>query len=73
MERGESFIVRHSGRDFITTEEMARIFLNQAERALASGEPTLVVLRHSKGVELLLVSDEGCFSVRDRISSSMAS
>jgi hypothetical protein len=66
MERGEAWIVRHGGREYVTSDEMARIFVSQAELALRTGEPTLVVLRHTKGVELVLVTDESSFTITPR-------
>ncbi|HEV7184560.1 MAG: hypothetical protein ACHP7F_06685 [Actinomycetales bacterium] len=66
MERGEAWIVRHGGREYVASDEMAAIFSKQARMALRTGEPTLVVLRHTKGVELVLVSDETSFSVIPR-------
>ncbi|GAA1445309.1 hypothetical protein [Leifsonia poae] len=71
MERGEAWIVRHGGREYITSDEMARIFLSQAEQAVRTGEPTLVVLRHSKGVELVLVTDESSFTVARRHAAAV--
>ncbi|MCX7521736.1 hypothetical protein OSC27_05515 [Microbacterium sp. STN6] len=66
MDRGETVIVHHGGRDYVTTEEMAGIFLRQARRALETGQPELVVLRHIGGIELLLITDETAFNVRNR-------
>jgi len=58
------FIVNALGRDFRVTDEMARIFLNQVERVAATDSSALVVLRHDKGLELLLVTDDNSFSIR---------
>lgn len=58
------YIVHALGRDFHVTDEMARIFLRQVERVLDSDGSALVVLRHEKGVELLLVRDDNSFSIR---------
>ena len=58
------YIVHALGRDFRVTDEMARIFLNQVERVAATDSSALVVLRHEKGVELLLVTDDNSFSIR---------
>ena len=58
------FIVNALGRDFTVTDEMARIFLNQVERVASTDASALVVLRHDKGVELLLVTDDNSFSIR---------
>jgi hypothetical protein len=69
MERGESWVVEHGGRQYFTDEEMSRLFLNQADRAIATGEPALVVLRHTKGVDLLLVNDASSFRVTQRSSA----
>ncbi|MFF1573067.1 hypothetical protein ACFVWR_09980 [Leifsonia sp. NPDC058292] len=68
MERGEAWVVSHGGRDYVTSDEMATIFLNQASEAIATGEPRLVVLRHTKGVELVLVTDETSYRVTKRHS-----
>lgn len=58
------YIVNALGRDFQVTDEMARIFLNQVERVAAADPSALVVLRHDKGLELLLVTDDNSFSIR---------
>jgi hypothetical protein len=58
------YIVNALGRDFRVTDEMARIFLNQVERVAATDASALVVLRHDKGLELLLVTDDNSFSIR---------
>ena len=58
------YIVNALGRDFRVSDEMARIFLNQVERVAATDSSALVVLRHEKGIELLLVTDDNSFSIR---------
>lgn len=58
------FIVHALGRDFRVSDEMARIFIRQAERVLETDSSALVVLRHTEGVELLLVTDDDSFSIR---------
>ena len=68
MERGEPWVVEHGGHRYFTSTEMSQAFLNQADRAIASGEPALVVLRHTKGVELLLITDASSFRVLPRVS-----
>jgi hypothetical protein len=45
---------------------MVTIFVDRAREAVRTGEPTLVVLRHTKGVELVLVTDESSYSVTKR-------
>ncbi|NEN06048.1 hypothetical protein G3T36_09185 [Diaminobutyricibacter tongyongensis] len=72
MERGESWVVEHGGHHYFTSAEMSQAFLNQADRAIASGEPTLVVLRHTKGVELLLITDASSFRVVSREAHARA-
>jgi hypothetical protein len=62
--REPGYIVNALGRDFRVTDEMARIFLNQVERVAATDSSALVVLRHEKGIELLLVTDDNSFSIR---------
>ena len=66
MDRGESFILRHDGHDYITSEDMVRTFLRHAERAVASGRPELVALRHTGGVDFLIVTDDTTYSTRPR-------
>ena len=70
MERGESWVVEHGGRRYVTNEEMSRVFLTQADRAIATGDPALVVLRHTKGVDLLLVTEASSFRVRPRSAAA---
>ena len=59
------YLVHALGRDFRVTDEMAQIFLRQVERVLESDPSALCVLRHEHGVELLLVTDDNSFSIRD--------
>jgi hypothetical protein len=66
MERGEAWVVSHGGREYVASDEMATIFLKQAREAIATGDARLVVLRHTKGVELLLVTDESSYRVTRR-------
>ncbi|MFF1878427.1 TetR family transcriptional regulator [Leifsonia sp. NPDC058230] len=58
------FIVHALGREFVVSDEMAQIFLRQVERVIESDESSLVVLRHDQGLELLLVTDDNSFSIR---------
>jgi hypothetical protein len=66
MERGEAWVLHHGGRAYVTSDEMITIFVDRAREAVRTGEPTLVVLRHTKGVELVLVTDESSYSVTKR-------
>jgi hypothetical protein len=59
------YVVHALGRDFRVTDEMAQIFLRQVERVLDRDPSALCVLRHEHGVELLLVTDDSSFSIRD--------
>lgn len=59
-------VVRHGGREFTATAEMTQIFRRQAERVLASGSSDLVVLRHLRGVDLLLITGRESFSIVPR-------
>lgn len=59
------YLVHALGRDFRVTDEMAQIFLRQVERVLDRDPSALCVLRHEHGVELLLVTDDSSFSIRD--------
>jgi hypothetical protein len=63
MASAESWIIRHGGREFSATAEMARIFYRQAQRIVASGDQELVVLRHSRGVDMVLIAGESSFSI----------
>lgn len=58
------YVVGALGREFVVSEEMARIFLRQVERVLGSDESALVVLRHHHGLELLLITDDNSFTIR---------
>jgi hypothetical protein len=65
------YIVHALGREFVVSDEMAQIFLRQVERVLEANESSLVVLRHHQGLELLLVTDDSSFSIRqDPISAT---
>lgn len=64
MGSDDTFVIRHGGRDFIATGEMARIFERQAQRLVSAGETELVVLRHSDGVEMVLIASSDSYSVR---------
>ena len=72
MERGEAWVVEHGGRHYFTSAEMSQSFLRQADRAIATGEPALVVLRHTKGVDLLLITDDSSFRVVSRTAHAHA-
>jgi hypothetical protein len=63
MVRAENWIITHGGRNFTATAEMARIFRRQAERIVEAGDPELVVLRHSNGVDMVLITRETPYSV----------
>lgn len=62
--QNNGFVVHALGRDFHVSDEMARIFVHQVEKVVESDSSALVVLRHSQGVELLMVSDHRSFSIR---------
>jgi hypothetical protein len=62
--QSNGFVVHALGRDFHVSDEMARIFVNQVEKVVESDSSALVVLRHSHGVELLMVTDHRSFSIR---------
>jgi hypothetical protein len=72
MERNDSAsdrsgsVVKHGGREFLATAEMTQIFRRQAERVLASGASDLVVLRHLRGVDLLLITGRESYSIVPR-------
>lgn len=66
MERNDTAVVRHGGREFIATAEMTQIFRRQAERVLDSGSADLVVLRHLRGIDLLLITSKDSFSIGPR-------
>lgn len=57
--------IHYGGRRFYCTPEMARIFLTHARAVIESGEDELVPLRHSGGIELLLVSRSTPYSLVD--------
>jgi hypothetical protein len=59
-------VVKHGGREFTATAEMTQIFRRQAERVLASGASDLVVLRHLRGVDLLLITSRESYSIVPR-------
>jgi hypothetical protein len=63
MDYSDTVVIRHGGRDFIATSEMAMIFEKQAERILSSGDTELVILRHSKGVDMVLISDRNSYAI----------
>jgi hypothetical protein len=65
MAPAEWWVIRHGGRDFYATAEMARIFRRQAERIVASGVHELVVLRHSSGVDMVLIAGASSFSISE--------
>jgi hypothetical protein len=66
MERNDTAVVRHGGRDFIATAEMTQIFRRQAERVLAAGTTELVVLRHQAGIDLVLITNRESYSITPR-------
>lgn len=49
-------IINYGGQQFSCSTEMAQIFLKHAREVIESGEPQLVPLLHSGGIELLLIS-----------------
>lgn len=51
-----SQIIHYGGQQFTCSTEMAQIFLKHARHVIESGEPQLVPLLHSGGIELLLIS-----------------
>lgn len=57
--------IQYGGRRFSCTPEMARIFLTHARAVIESGEDELVPLRHSGGIELLLISRATPYSLLD--------
>jgi hypothetical protein len=59
-----TYVVEALGREFVVSDEMARIFLRQVERVLDSDESALVILRHHHGIELLLITDDSSFTIR---------
>lgn len=63
MEEAKTLVVRHGGREYPTSEEMAHIFRRQADRVIGAGQPDLVVLRHLAGVDLLLITGRDCYTI----------
>jgi len=61
----EAVCVHYGGRHFITTYEMAGIFLRRAQRLIDAEEAELVPLVFEGGLELLYVSSAMPFSVHD--------
>lgn len=61
----ESVCVHYGGRHFITTYEMAGIFLRRAQRLIDAEDAELVPLVFEDGLELLYVSSAIPFSVHD--------
>ena len=61
----ESVCVHYGGRHFITTYEMAGIFLRRAQRLIDAEDAELVPLVFEGGLELLYVSSAMPFSVHD--------
>lgn len=70
-ESGPGFVmVAHSGREFLVSESIARIFIRQVRRILRHGASELVVLVHADGVELLPITPITPFSVSTTIHPS---
>lgn len=59
------FIVHALGREFLVSDEMSQIFLRQVERVLQDDDSSLVILRHDQGLELLLITGDKSFSIRE--------
>lgn len=57
--------IQYGGRTFDCTPEMARIFLKHAREVIETGDDQLVPLRHSGGIELLLVSRATPYTLLD--------
>lgn len=57
--------VHYGGRQFVTTYEMAGIFLRRAQRLIDAEDAELVPLVFDGGLELLYVSSAMPFSVHD--------
>lgn len=57
--------IQYGGRRFSCTPEMARIFLAHARAVIESGDDELVPLRHSGGIELLLITRATPYSLLD--------
>jgi hypothetical protein len=64
-EPSESVCVHYGGRQFVTTYEMAGIFLRRAQRLIDAEDAELVPLVFESGLELLYVSSAMPFSVHD--------
>lgn len=56
-------MIRHGGREFAATPEMAQCFLANARRVIDAGDAQLVALLHADGLEMLFVADNIPFSV----------
>lgn len=61
-------VIRHSGREYVVTAEMARIFITKVHRLVRQGQTELVPLPHRGGLELLLVSPDNVPTVAHRPS-----
>lgn len=48
--------LRYGGKTYSCSIEMAEIFLRHAQELIETGQEQLVPLRHSEGVDLLLIS-----------------
>jgi hypothetical protein len=59
------FIVHALGREFLVSDEMSQIFLRQVERVIENDDSSLVILRHDDGLELLLITGDNSFSIRE--------
>ena len=64
-EASDSVCVHYGGRQFVTTYEMAGIFLRRAQRLIDAEDAELVPLVFEGGLELLYVSSAMPFSVHD--------
>jgi hypothetical protein len=56
-------VVSFGGRNYCAKEELARIFLKNAQRVVDRGGHELVPLAHRDGVELLAIGPHAAFSV----------
>lgn len=67
LERETSTVkfVRVHGRTFMVSAEMAAIFLAHANRALLTGDGSLVLLRHVDGIEMIPILRSTPFEVTD--------
>lgn len=61
-------VVAHSGREFLVSEPMAKIFVMQALRIIRRRASELVVLVHAAGVELLSITPITPFTVSTRVT-----